>query len=169
MVIRSTDKRLSCVRARRVPRSSPFSATAADQPTVRLIRELEQLERTIQAAERAAISGRTATQPVCDASSASDITSRRAELERRELALNELRKSLDQERELLDQARSKLTRAKESLKRSIRRFRAHSTEQATLLAERAERLETARLELVQNRREFAREQMRHKGSVRASL
>jgi hypothetical protein len=61
-----------------------------------------------------------------------------------------------------------LTRAKESVRRAVDRFKSQVAQQVAVLDEREQRLDSARTTFLEARREFAREQMRFKASVRAN-
>jgi DNA repair exonuclease SbcCD ATPase subunit len=131
------------------------------QTVRRLAREVDLLEASLMAAERAAISCRSARSDSTQGSN-DHIASRREELERRELALRQRERSLDDQSRLLSDAQHRLARIKDSLKRAIRRFRCHIAQQSETLREREQRVGVARAELIENRRALAREGMRLK-------
>ena len=142
--------------------------TGGSQVARRLARELESLEASLLAAERAALACRP-TQFEYASETNSDVTSRRAELDRREMELQERERGLERQRMILDQAHERLARAKDSLKRAIFKFRAQVSEREDELDVRDRRLATAHSELLEARREFVREQMRLKTAIRESF
>jgi len=134
----------------------------------RLARELESLEASLLAAERAAIACRpTHTERVSEVNS--DVASRRAELDRRELELQERERALERQRTISEQAHERLVHAKDSLKRAIFKFRSQVAERTEELDARERRLASAHSELMEGRREFVREQIRLKAAIRESF
>ena len=165
MVAGSASARASTAGPRGDREQGGLATQTGSQTAVRLTRELVLLEASLAAAERAAISSRSARLPDLTPSD-SDIAGRRAELDRRALALAERERSLALRRRLVDEAHEKLVRAKDSLKRAIRRFRSHVAQQEVSLDERAQRLDAAHADLIENRRELARNEMRLKMRLR---
>jgi DNA repair exonuclease SbcCD ATPase subunit len=159
----------SAVGATRAAWSSNHSGDAGGAPAARrLARELESLEASLLAAERAALACRpTFSEPAPDPNS--DVASRRAELDRRELELQERERTLERQRALLEQSHERLVRAKDSVKRAIFKFRSQAAERTDELDGRERRLAAAHSELLEGRREFAREQIRWKAALRESI
>ncbi len=145
--------------------AAPSSVGVAAQSARRLTRELESLEESLVAAERAAL----ACQPTrrgFNLAPGADVDSRRAELERWEIELQERERSVERQRTRLEQIQDRMHRAKESLKRAVVRFRADVAERTDDLDARARQLAQVHAELVEARREFAREQIRQKAAAR---
>lgn len=159
----------SSVRSFRAAREVKHSPdTSGAQVARRLARELESLEASLLAAERAA----SACRPNHFEQTSElnfDITSRRAELDRREQELQERERTLERQRMLLEQAHERLLRGKDSLKRAIFKFRSQAAERTDELDARERRLAAANSELLEARREFVREQIRLKAAIRESF
>ena len=134
----------------------------------RLARELESLEASLQVAERSALECRSSSVPNAW-HAPSDVTSRLAELERRELELDTRERAIERHGMLLQHVQEKLARGKDSLRRAIAKFRAEVSQRSEEIDVRARALECARSELVEARRELAREQIRLKAAARESM
>ena len=133
----------------------------------RLVRELESLEASLQVAERSALASRPSS--VRNGwEDHSDVTSRLAELERRELELDARERAVERHRIHLHHVQERLSRGKDSLKRAIAKFRAEVSQRSEEIDGRARVVECARSELVEARRELAREQIRFKVVARES-
>ncbi|MBI3466241.1 MAG: hypothetical protein HY000_24770 [Planctomycetes bacterium] len=133
----------------------------------RLVRELESLEASLQVAERSASASRSSSVRN-EWQTHSDLTSRLAELERRELELDARERAIERHRIHLHHVQERLARGKDSLKRAIAKFRVEVSQRSEEIDARTRVVECARSELVEARRELAREQMRFKVVARDS-
>jgi hypothetical protein len=144
----------------------PTSPDGAGLPFAqRLCRELESLEASLAFAEKAAVE----CQPTGhDPRAAGDVDGRLAELERRAAELERREKACEQHRMHLLRTQDTLRRSKDSLKRATLRFRAYVARRVEELDARERRQDALQIELVESRREIARQEMRCKAAVRES-
>ena len=136
--------------------------------TGQLSRHLATLEAALADAERIALSTPN-LRATPNEDSGSHIESRRAELDRREASLTQRERLVQRQLEILELGRTRLNRSKECLKRAMARFRSLTARKGNELAGREDRLEVARTELIEARRELAREKIWLRAALRSSI
>lgn len=150
------------------PRPRAADRGLGSQSVHRLARDVESLEAALAAAERVAGNSLPSKRGFTVASIA-DVDSRRAELDRWEAELQERERRVERQRMRLERIQEQLHRAKASLKRALFRFQSDVAVQTEELQSRSRKMDGLYAELVESRREVARELIRHKAYTRDAI